>query len=245
MKTAIAIFTSNAVKRGIWNEVLDAVDRQAFQPDERIVVDSESDDRTVPIAIEHGWTIRSVRRKDFDYGSTRNDIVRELQTRGFDAVVFLSQDVVLHSTDALGKLVEYLLDNDVAGCYGRQIDTRQHSLGAWQRERCYPEVSRIKTLADVPHLKLMTPFFSNALSAWRIAAVTDLGGFPGTMFGEDMLFAAKVLNTGGAVGYCSDAVAVHEHPETMRSLFLRGWKIGIFHRLHPELLRQFGTPASR
>lgn len=243
MKTAIAIFTSNAVKWGIWNEVLDAVDRQAFQPDERIVVDSESDDRTVPIAIEHGWTIRRICRKDFDYGSTRNDIVRELQTRGFDAVVFLSQDVVLHSTDALGKLVEYLLDNDVAGCYGRQIDTRQHSLGAWQRERSYPEVSRIKTLADVPHLKLMTPFFSNAFSAWRIAAVTDLGGFPCTMFGEDMLFAAKVLNTGGAVGYCSDAVAVHEHPETMRSLFLRGWKIGVFHRLHPELLRQFGTPG--
>lgn len=242
MKTAIVIFTHNAAGSGIWNEVLDAVVRQDFQPDGRIIVDSESDDNTVPAAVDHGWEIMRVRRKDFDYGLTRNDIVRELQTRGFNAVVFLSQDVLLRSPDALGKLVEYLRDNEVAGCYGRQIDTRLHSLGAWQRERCYPEVSRIKTLADVPHLKLMTPFFSNAFSAWRIAAVADLGGFPGTMFGEDMLLAAKVLNTGGAVGYCSEAVAVHEHPETLRGLFLRGWKVGVFHRLHPELLRQFGAP---
>ena len=114
MKTAIVIFTHNAAGSGIWNEVLDAVVRQDFQPDGRIVVDSESDDNTVPVAVDHGWEIMRVRRKDFDYGLTRNDIVRELQTRGFDAVVFLSQDVLLRSPDALGKLVEYLRDNEVA-----------------------------------------------------------------------------------------------------------------------------------
>ena len=243
MKTAVAIFSCNAVERGVWNEVLDAVEKQDFRPDERLVVDSASDDRTVPVAIERGWKSMRVRREDFDHGLTRNRIVRNLQARGFDAVVFLSQDVILASPDALGKIVGFLRDRAVVGCYGRQIDTRPHSLEGWQRERCYPEVSAVKTLADVPKLKLMTPFCSNAFAAWKIDEVIDRGGFPGASFGEDMLFAAKVIEGGGAIGYCAEAAAIHEHPEDLRSLFRRGKAVGDFHRFHPELLRRFGAPA--
>ena len=242
MKTAIAIFTCNAVGRGVWDKVLDAVDRQDFKPDERIVVDSASDDRTVPMALERKWKVMRIRREDFDHGLTRNRILRNLQARGFDAAVFLSQDAILSSPDALGHLVDFLRDRPVAGCYGRQLDTRRHSLEGWQRERCYPETSQVKTIADAPRLKLLTPFCSNAFAAWKIAEVLDRGGFPETRFGEDMLFAATVIGEGGAIGYCAEAAAVHEHPEDLRSLFRRGRAVGEFHRRHPELLRRFGAP---
>ncbi|MBP1583607.1 MAG: glycosyltransferase [Victivallales bacterium] len=242
MKTAIVIFTINACKRGLWNEVLDAVARQTFQPDERLVVDSNSQDKTVPIAIEHGWKTTIIRREDFNHGLTRTQILRNLQADGFDSVVFLSQDAILTSPDSLGTIMGFLHDNPVAGCFGRQIDTRRHSLGAWQKKCYYPEVSRIKTLADIPHLKLMTPFFSNAFAAWKIAEALEHGGFPCTMFGEDMLLAAKIIETGGAIGYCADAMVIHEHQESVYSLFQRGRTVGDFHRLHPELLHRFGPP---
>lgn len=243
MKTALVILSRNAVRRGVWSRVLDAVDKQDFRTDERIVYDSESDDSTVAAAIGHGWKIETVRRAEFDHGATRDRIVRELAGRGFDAVVFLSQDALLASPGALGKLVGFLRGHDVAGCYGRQIDTRGRSLEAWQRERCYPENSAVKTIADAPRLKLLTPFFSNAFAAWKLSAVIDLGGFTRTGFGEDMLLAAKALEAGGAVGYCAEAAVIHEHPETLPGLFRRGRAVGDLHRRHPELLRRFGAPG--
>jgi len=242
MKTAIVIFTCNAVSRGVWDKVLDAIDRQDFKADERIVVDSASDDRTVPMALERDWQVMHILREDFDYGLSRNRILRHLQERGFDAAVFLSQDAILASPDALGRIVGFLRDHPVAGCYGRQLDTRRHSLGGWQRELCYPEISQVKTLADAPRLKMLTPFCSNAFAAWKIAEVLERGGFPSVMFGEDTLFAAKVIEDGGAIGYCAESAVVHEHPENVSSLFLRGRAVGEFHRHYPELLRRFGAP---
>lgn len=244
MRSAIVIPACNAVERGVWEEVLDSVELQDFRPTERIVVDSGSVDDTAELAAARGWKVVPVLRRNFDHGLTRTRMVRRLRRRGFDVVIFMSQDVILAAPDALGKLVGYLCSHPVAGCFGRQTVRHAGTLGAWQLARCYPEESRVKTLADVPELKLRTPFFSNAFSAWKIDRVIELGGFPRAAFGEDMLLAAKVLDSGGAVGYCAEAVAIHEHPETPSGLFLRGLAVGRFHRDHGELLRRFGSPRS-
>lgn len=244
MKTALVIPTLDAVKRGVWKEVLTAVAQQDIRLDARIVVDSSSTDQTVPIAEVYGWKVLRIKRRNFDHGATRAKIVRCLQWRGYDTVIFLSQDVILSFPGALKKLVDYLWSNDIVGCYGKQLSMHEHSLDAWQRERCYPNFSHTKRLKDVPRLQLLTPFCSNAFSAWKVASVVKLGGFPKTMFGEDMLLAAKILNSGGAIGYCANAIAVHEHSCAPWNLFLRGKAIGCFHREHPELLEQFGKPAA-
>ena len=247
MKSAVVILACDAVSRGVWEEVLDAVARQDFQPDARIVIDSGSSDGTAEAASARGWRVVPIRRRNFDHGVTRSRIVRFLCRHGFDTVIFLSQDVVLASPRSLGFLVGSLHDHPVAGCYGRQTGRNGHGFDARQRARFYPAVSRIKTLADAPELKMMTPFFSNAFAAWKTAEVVRLGGFPRTMFGEDMLLSARAIASGGAVGYCAEAVAFHEHPETLRALFLRGLAVGRFHREHPELRRLFGrggTPLS-
>ena len=244
MRFALVIPACNAVDRGVWEETLAAVEKQDRRPDARIVLDSGSSDRTAQLARDRNWRVIRIRRKKFDHGLTRGRIVRWLRHRGFDAVVFMSQDVVLASPDALGKLVDYLRDHTVTGCYGRQIGRRDSTLGAWQRKRCYPDRSQIKTLADVPRLKLMTAFCSNAFAAWKTAEVLAAGNFPRAKFGEDMLLAAAVLERGDAIGYCAEAVAVHEHPETLPELFRRGKAVGDLHREHPELLRRFGRPGT-
>ena len=239
MKTAIVIPTRDAVRRGVWQEVLDAISHQDFQPDERIIVDSGSADSTVRLAAARRWKIIRIHSGDFDHGSTRDRIVRSLYRRGFDTAIFLSQDVILSSPCELKKLVGFLYAHPISGCCGRQISRREHSFDAWQRQCCYQSVSQIKTEADIPRLGWMTPFCSNAFSAWKTADVVKFGGFPPARFGEDMLLAAKVIRSGGAIGYCADAVAVHEHSDALPAMFMRGMAVGGFHREHPEFRREF------
>lgn len=245
MRTAVVIPTLNAVKRGIWGQVLDAVSRQSIPLERKIIIDSDSDDATCAVAESCGWECWKIKRENFNHGSTRDLAVRKLAENGIDTVVFLSQDVILTTQDVLTRLTGFLWSNPISGCFGRQCSTHIRTLDAWQRQWYYPERSAVRTLKDIPHDHLMTCFFSDAFSAWKTADVIHCGGFPETDFGEDMLLAAKVQNCGGGIGYCAEAVALHEHSCTLWSLFSRGMQVGAFHRNHPELRRQFGKLLPR
>ena len=245
MKTALVIPTLNAVKRGFWYQLLRSVDEQTLPIDLKLVIDSESNDQTAELAVTRGWKCLRIHRAKFNHGDTRRRIVEGLHRRGFDTVIFLSQDAVLSEPRALSKLTSFLWNNRVAGCYGKQISLHEHTLNAWQRERCYPDYSRIKTQADIGRDGLMASFCSNAFSAWKIPELIRLGNFPKTTFGEDMLMAASVLEQGGAIGYCCDAIVIHEHSNAPGELLKRGWQIGRFHHEHPELLRRFARASAK
>ena len=240
MKTAVVVPTLNAVKRGFWYELLRAIAEQRLQIDLKLVVDSESTDQTVELASALGWKCLRIHRRNFNHGATRARIVRYLASKGFDTVIFLSQDVVLSEPDTLKKITGFLWNHpEISGCCGKQISLHEKTLNAWQRERCYPNISRVKTAADIPRDGLMAPFFSNAFAAWKIRDLIQFGNFPTTDFGEDTLLAARILENGGSIGYCAEAIAIHEHSNAPFELFRRGWQIGSFHRLNPELLQRF------
>lgn len=230
MKTALIIPTLNADRDDCWKRVLNAVDTQTFVPDLKLVIDSSSGDMTRILARDCGWNVLRIRRERFNHGGTRNRIVRLLNHRGFDVVVFLSQDVELCSPDSLKNLLTFLWSHDIAGCYGRQIAGDPRSFEAWQRRICYPEQSHINSLeSEFPF------FFSDAFAAWKVKEVLRCGNFPVCKFGEDTLLASQVIHAGGRTGYCAEAVGRHEHPETVLSLFRRGFEVGELHAAHPEL----------
>lgn len=230
MKTALIILALNADRADSWKRILNAVDAQTFVPDLKLVIDSSSEDMTCILARDFGWNVLRIRRERFNHGGTRNRIVRLLNHRGFDAVVFLSQDVELSSPDSLKNLVDFLRTHDIAGCYGRQIVHAAGSFDAWQRKNCYPEHSRINTREDDSPF-----FFSDAFAAWKVKEVLRHGNFPVCKFGEDTLLASQIIRGGGRTGYCAEAVGRHEHPETVLSLFRRGFEVGELHAAHPEL----------
>ncbi len=240
MKTAVVVPTLNAVKRGCWYELLRAIAEQQLQIDLKLIVDSDSSDQTVELAAALGWKCLRHDRRNFNHGTTRARIVRYLASKGFDTVIFLSQDVVLSEPGTLKKLTDFLwMHPEISGCCGKQISLHEKTLNAWQRERCYPNASRIRTAADIPRDGLMAAFFSNAFAAWKIRDLIRFGNFPKTDFGEDTLLAAHIIENGGAVGYCAEAIAIHEHSNAPFELFRRGWQIGSFHRRNPDLLRKF------
>lgn len=230
MKTALIIPTLNADRDDCWKRILNAVDAQTFVPDLKLVIDSSSGDMTRILARDCGWNVLRIRRERFNHGGTRNRIIRLLNHRGFDAVVFLSQDVELCSPDSLKNLLTFLWSHDIAGCYGRQIAGDPRSFEAWQRRICYPEQSHINSLeSEFPF------FFSDAFAAWKVKEVLRCGNFPVCKFGEDTLLASQIIRGGGRTGYCAEAVGRHEHPETVLSLFRRGFEVGELHGAHPEL----------
>ncbi len=240
MKTAVVVPTLNAVKRGFWYELLRAIAEQQLQIDLKLIVDSDSSDQTVELAVAHGWKCLRHDRRNFNHGTTRARIVRYLASKGFDTVIFLSQDVVLSEPGTLKKLTDFLWKHpEISGCCGKQISLHEKTLNAWQRERCYPNVSRVKSAADIQRDGLMAAFFSNAFAAWKVQDLIRFGNFPKTDFGEDMLLAAHILENGGSIGYCAEAIAIHEHSNAPSELFRRGWQIGTFHRLNPDLLKRF------
>ena len=239
MKTALIIPTLNADRDDCWKRILNAVDAQTFVPDLKLVIDSSSGDMTRILARDCGWNVLRIRRERFNHGGTRNRIIRLLNHRGFDAVVFLSQDVELCSPDSLKNLLTFLWSHDIAGCYGRQIAGDPRSFEAWQRRICYPEQSHINSLeSEFPF------FFSDAFAAWKVKEVLRHGNFPVCKFGEDTLLASQIIRGGGRTGYCAEAVGRHEHPETVLSLFRRGFEVGELHGAHPEL-RGFHAPRVR
>ena len=233
MKTAIVIPTFNAVKNGVWREVLDALALHNGEVCWKIIVDCASGDETCSMASSYGWQCFYHKKERFDHGRTRNRICRILHRKGVENVIFLSQDVVLNTPDAVQHLLDFLHENDVAGCYGRQLTSEENSLNAWQRRKSYPEESYVKNAQDLKIEGAGAAFFSNAFSAWKTADVIRYGGFPETVFGEDALLAYQVLLQGGKIGYCAEAVVIHDHSCAWHALFYRGLQVGRFHRKHP------------
>ena len=76
----------------------------------------------------------------------------------------------------------------------------------------YPDKSRIKTKEDIPVLGIKAYFCSNVCAAYRRSIYEEMGGFISrTIFNEDMIMAAKMMQAGYAVVYAAEAKVVHSH----------------------------------
>jgi rhamnosyltransferase len=250
MKNCLIIPTLNA--GALWKEVLAAIDCQTVQPDRKILLDTYSKDETVRMAEKHGFEVHKIQPQDFNHGLTRQygaDLCPEA-----DVLIYMTQDAVLADPKALASLFqpfrvnpqdEPLENQNIATVYGRQLPRPEATpLEAFARHHNYPEESRIKTLADIPTLGIHAAFCSNSFAAWRKTALDQIGGFPKTDFGEDMLTAARLLKNGWAVAYCSEATVIHSHPMSVKEEFIRSRQIGRMHRANPWLEQQFGKTTN-
>lgn len=243
MKSAVTIFSRNAGDT-LWLQVLESYAGQEKVFDTCILVDTESSDRTVEYALEYKWQIRRETVAEFNYGRTRRKMIEELYAQGYDAVVFATQDVVLAAPDTLKTLLENLQKTRAAVAYARQLPRNEKSFDGFCRLKNYPPHSRLKSKADIRELGLMTPFCSNSLAAWDIRKVMAMGGFPDTVFGEDMLMGARFIAAGETISYCAESCCIHEHRSTLGRIFRRGVDIGRLHGDHPSLKKEFGKIES-
>jgi rhamnosyltransferase len=214
-------------------------------PNEILVIDSASDDRSLDAFAAIGATILPIKRADFDHGGTRSlalDVSHE------PVVVYLTQDAIPTTPDTIAVLVAGLLDDDRNGmAFGRQLArpgaraaTRVH------RELLYPSASRVTTGNDIERLGVEASFASNSFAAYRRSALEAIGRFPaGIVSHEDRWAAGKLLQAGWNIAYVADATVEHSHDYKVGQQFRRYFDAGAFESTNEWFSAAFGQPHGR
>lgn len=216
-----------------------ALKNQYIQPDEVLVVDSSSADRSVAISRDWGAEVISIPRAEFDHGGTRTRLARQAQG---DIIVFFTQDAILATRDALQLLVAPLGEETVACSYGRQLPNKNASpVAAHLRLFNYPPQSSQRVYGDRGQYGLKTIFISNSFAAYRKDRLKEAGYFKnGLIFGEDTCTLGRILAAGQSVVYVSEAAVYHSHNYTMGEELRRSFDIGVLHSREKWLLATYG-----
>ena len=219
--------------------VLAMLRRQSIPYTELLVVDSASEDTTCDIAMNFGAKLTSIRKEDFDHGGTRSLIAR--QAKG-DILIFLTQDAVPSSRDAIEKLIAPLQKEDIAVSYGRQLPNREATASASHlRMFNYPAESSVRCFDDRQQLGLKTIFVSNSFAAYRKSSLAKVGYFKnGLIFGEDTCTVGRLLKDGAKIAYVADAAVYHSHNYSWIQELKRAFDIGVLHSMEEWLIDTYG-----
>lgn len=237
----VVIPTRNAAAD--WARLRGGLDSQGLRPSQILVVDSSSEDGTASLATEAGYVVRSIDRKEFNHGGTRQLGVSLLPWARI--VVFLTQDAVLADPFAIQNLTKAFEDDWVGAAYGRQLPRPDAgAIEAHARLFNYPETSSVRDFSNRSSLGIKAAFLSNSFSAFRVDALLQCGGFPTTVImAEDALAAGKLLIAGWKIAYVAEAPVFHSHPYGVSEEFRRYFDIGVYHCRESWLLEQFGRPG--
>lgn len=232
MDVSVIIPTLNAEHE--IEDLLAALERQSLRPMEILVVDSASDDDTVPLVKTHeGIRLLQIERCDFNHGATRDMALRA--TTG-DFVCFLTQDALPASDAYLERLVTPMVgDPSIALVSGRQLpkaDARRFE--QLVRSFNYPDSPSVRSKSDLNKRGIKTFFASDSCSAYRRTAYLDCGGFEYVNTNEDMLMAARFVASGLKVAYEPGAEVYHSHNLTPSQQFARNRAVGMFLESHSD-----------
>jgi rhamnosyltransferase len=243
MKLHLFIPTLNAGPK--WKEVLAGVAMQDYPISKFIVIESGSTDDTLELISSEDIEFIHIDRKDFDHGGTRQLAVEKFADA--DIYLFLTQDAILATPESIRIMVEALENNSELGMvYGRQLPHRNAELlESHARLFNYPPISKVKSMEDADRLGIRTISCSNSFAAYRKSAFFEAGGFPsGSILGEDVLIAGKMLLKGWKMAYLSDAKVYHSHDYSAQEEFKRYFDIGVFHANNEWIFKHFGRAES-
>lgn len=243
MNVIVIVPTYNAGEQ--WIKWIESYQQQSLKPNQVIVIDSCSQDRTVELALQAGFIVHQIPQSDFDHGSTRNLAVNLIREKN-DFLVFLTQDSLLAEPNSLSNLLKPFKDPYVAAVCGRQLPhIDANPLATHARLFNYPAQTIIKTENDIKQLGIKTAFMSNSFAAYRRSVFEELGGFPqNTILAEDMYLAAKMILAGYKVVYCAEAVAYHSHNYTLLQELRRYFDTGVFQQKEQWIQDSFGKAGN-
>ena len=236
---ALCVPTYNAGEP--WHTWLAALQNQTQPPAFTLVIDSSSSDNTANLARTAGLSVQTIRKQDFNHGGTRQDAVEQLAD--YDTLVFLTQDAILHTPDALARLVNALhAQLDIGAVYGRQLPHHGATpIEAHARLFNYPAHSALRSLEDRTQFGIKTAFFSNSFAAYRRSALQAVGGFQRDLIlGEDTVAASRMLLADWRIAYCAEAEVRHSHHYSLRAEMARYFDIGVLHQREHWMLNAFG-----
>ena len=214
---------------------------QTIQPNQFIVLDSQSKDQTCALVEEANATVVPIQRANFNHGGTRN--IGLNLSASHDIAIFMTQDAILADEFAFERLLAPFDDQSVGAVYGRQIARREAGpIESFARQFNYPPISQLRSAADIPKIGFKTCFCSNSFAAYRTHALLEVGGFrDDVILSEDTIGVAELIMKGKKVGYIADSIVEHSHDYTIAEEFRRYFDIGVLHSREKDLLAQFGS----
>lgn len=216
--------------------LLIALERQSIRPNEILVVDSASEDKTIELVQKHKIVrLLEIDRQDFNHGTTRDMALNESSG---DFVCFLTQDAVPVSDDYLKRLVAPMVeDSNIALVSGRQLPkANARRFEQLVRDFNYPDTPSVRSKGDLEKYGIKTFFASDTCSAYRRTAYLECGGFDHVNTNEDMLMAARFIASGLKVAYEPRAEVYHSHNLTPSQQFARNRAVGFFLETHADEL---------
>lgn len=185
-------------------------------------------------------SIHHISGKEFDHGKSRNFGAKKSEA---DIFIFMTQDAIPANEYLLEKLIAPLNDETVACSYARQLPAEDSTMTEQlTRVYNYPAVGRIKSKEDLKELGIKTFFCSNVCCAYNAKIFKELKGFINhTIFNEDMIYAAKVIDNGYKIAYAADSEVIHSHNYSAGQQFHRNFDLGVSQADHPEI---FGNISS-
>ena len=237
---AVIIPTYNA--RAYWSTFQKALRSQKFPSKQILIVDSDSEDGTAELAEFEGYQVKRIARRAFNHGGTRQMATSLVPWA--TVVVYLTQDAVLATPDAIDLLLTAFDDPRVGAAYGRQLPRPgSGAIEAHARLFNYPPRSEVRDFESRQTLGIKAAFLSNSFAAYRVSALQDVGGFPtDVILAEDALVTGKMLIAGWKAAYVAEAQVFHSHSFTIAEEFRRYFDIGICHGRASWLRLQFGKP---
>jgi biofilm PGA synthesis N-glycosyltransferase PgaC len=203
-------------------ETLRSVRRQTRQPEEVIVIDDCSTDRTGEIAAHHGATVLRTPVNRLKAGA-QNYGLAQVRT---DAVMALDADTVLHP-EALEHLVADLEAGSDATNGAVMPQSRR---GLWTRARLVEYAIAMRLHKRVQRSLGTVLVLSGCIAAFRTQVLRDLGGFQERTVTEDLDMTWGLHLAGFRVGYVPEALCYPAEPGTWK-LFkaqVRRWASGMF-----------------
>lgn len=185
----------------------------------------------IPLSLTH------IPQAEFDHGGTR---ARAAAASDADILLFMTQDAVPADNRLIECLVRQLgdgKDGSVAAAYARQLPARDcNLLERYTRSFSYGSKSIQKSAADLPVMGVKTYMCSNVCAAYVRAVYEKLGGFERqTIFNEDMIFAARAIQSGYRIAYAADARVIHSHNYSGLQQFHRNFDLAVSQADHPEI----------
>ncbi len=182
----------------------------------------------------HSTVITTLSKSEFDHGGTRNKAAAMSNT---EFMLFMTQDAVPTDAKLIENLLSKMADETVATAYARQLpDDTVGPIECYTREFNYPSTSSVKSKDDLPRLGIKTYFCSNVCAMYRKTVYDEMGGFVlHTIFNEDMIMAAGVIQSGYRIAYVADACVVHAHRYTYRQQFKRNFDLAVSQRQYRDI----------
>ena len=225
---SIVILTNNSV--GIVDRLVDSILAQEFDQEyEVIFMDNSSTDDTVAYLEQTPFKhkqILNVPLGEFSHSGTRMRATKLAKGR---YMVFFTDDIITIGTNFLKNLTAPLLAGKASAAYGvyqvnaetcDPVDAYLHNGWYENFDDITEPVSQFCWDKFTPQLRRRLCNFDNCSSCINREVLLDLK-FPDVPYGEDMLFAKKLILNNYRVAICKDARFYHWHKVSFTYLMRR------------------------